>query len=167
MAGSNAPVEIASAIQSASINRHPSPRRDFNPSTAASQKQPVTIACSPAESNVAEDEIPLSILRPMPRRATMPPLPDLRFEQSYLKSIEGAKSWKGVLWITFRDQVCSLSFSVVYKSTQNLHYFSNLTRFLAITNPTFFPSGSACSNARCHLDPPTLWLAILESLLAI
>lgn len=35
----------------------------------------------------------------------MPPLPDLRFEQSYLKSLEGAKSWKGVLWITFRDQV--------------------------------------------------------------
>lgn len=105
MAGSNVPMEIASAIQSASINRHPSPRLDLNPSTAASQKQPVTIACSPAESDVAEDEIPLSVLRPMPRRTTMPPLPDLRFEQSYLKSIEGAKSWKGVLWITFRDQV--------------------------------------------------------------
>jgi hypothetical protein len=110
MAGSNTPMEIASAIQSASINRHPSPRLDLNPSTAASRKQPVTIACSPAESDVAEDEIPLSVLRPMPRRTTMPPLPDLRFEQSYLKSIEGAKSWKGVLWITFRDQVSSLSY---------------------------------------------------------
>jgi len=110
MAGSNAPMEIASAIQSTSINRHPSPKLDLNPSTAASQKQPVTIACSPAESDVAGDEIPLSVLRPMPRRTTMPPLPDLRFEQSYLKSIEGAKSWKGVLWITFRDQVSSLSY---------------------------------------------------------
>lgn len=35
----------------------------------------------------------------------MPPLPDLRFEQSYLKSIEKAEGWKGVMWITFRDQV--------------------------------------------------------------
>lgn len=56
-------------------------------------------------SNVAEDEIPLSVLDPIPRRNTMPPLPDLRFEQSYLKSIERAESWKGVLWITFVDQV--------------------------------------------------------------
>ncbi|KAG9381372.1 DUF1770-domain-containing protein [Pyrenophora tritici-repentis] len=35
----------------------------------------------------------------------MPPLPDLRFEQSYLKSIEQAEGWQGVLWITLRDQV--------------------------------------------------------------
>ncbi|KAF2492460.1 DUF1770-domain-containing protein [Lophium mytilinum] len=102
---SNVPMEIASAIQSASINRHPDPAHDINPSTAASQKQPVTISSSPAESDVAEDEIPVSILNPVPRRAAMPPLPDMRFEQSYLKRIEKAESWQGVLWITFRDEV--------------------------------------------------------------
>ncbi|KAF2120236.1 hypothetical protein BDV96DRAFT_610250 [Lophiotrema nucula] len=104
----NIAAEITSAIQGASINRHPSPRHDLNPSTAASEKQPVSLEEHPdpdASSDVAEDEIPLSILRPIPRRQTMPPLPDLRFEQSYLKSIEKAEGWGGVLWITFRDQV--------------------------------------------------------------
>ena len=40
------------------------------------------------------------------RRAHLPPLPDLRFEQSYLASISGAHGdpWKIVL-ITIRDQV--------------------------------------------------------------
>ncbi|OCK85070.1 DUF1770-domain-containing protein [Lepidopterella palustris CBS 459.81] len=102
---SDAPMEIASAIQSASINRHASVRHDLNPSTAASKKEPVTLSSSPAQSDVAEDEIPLSALHPVPRRNTMPPLPDLRFEQSYLKSIESATSWQSILWITFRDQV--------------------------------------------------------------
>jgi hypothetical protein len=68
-------------------------------------KQPVTISPSPADSDAGEDEIPISILNPVPRRAAMPPLPDMRFEQSYLKRIETAKSWQGVLWITFRDEV--------------------------------------------------------------
>jgi hypothetical protein len=105
---SNIPVEIASTLQGASIKRHPSPRHDLNPSTAASQKQPVTLDSHPdpdARSDVAEDEIPISVLNPVPRRNNMPPLPDLRFEQSYLKSIEGAESWQGVLWITLKDQV--------------------------------------------------------------
>jgi hypothetical protein len=57
------------------------------------------------DSDVDEDEIPISVLNPVPRKQTMPPLPDLRFEQSYLKSIEKAESWKGVAWITLRDQV--------------------------------------------------------------
>lgn len=35
----------------------------------------------------------------------MPPLPDLRFEQSYLKSIEKAEGWGQVAYITVRDQV--------------------------------------------------------------
>ncbi|CAO2652620.1 Nn.00g009030.m01.CDS01 [Neocucurbitaria sp. VM-36] len=105
---SNIPSEIASTIQAASLKRHPSPRHDLNPSTAASQKQPVTLDEHPdpdASSNVGEDEIPISVLNPVPRRNTMPPLPDLRFEQSYLKSIEQAQGWQGVLWITLRDQV--------------------------------------------------------------
>ncbi|KAH7109849.1 hypothetical protein B0J11DRAFT_544763 [Dendryphion nanum] len=105
---SDAPIEIGSILQSASINRNPSPRHDINPSTAASEKVPVHLDSDhdpDASSDVAEDEIPISVLRPVPRRSTMPPLPDLRFEQSYLKSIEKAESWKGVAWITFRDQV--------------------------------------------------------------
>jgi len=107
----NAPIEIASALQSASINRHPDPKHDINPSTAASQKKPVHISDS-RESLDDEDEIPLSVLRSVPRRQNLPPLPDLRFEQSYLKSIEHATGWggwKGIGWITFRDQVLSSS----------------------------------------------------------
>ena len=34
-----------------------------------------------------------------------PPIPDLRFEQSYLASISGAETWGKVAWITTRDQV--------------------------------------------------------------
>ncbi|KAF2659988.1 DUF1770-domain-containing protein [Lophiostoma macrostomum CBS 122681] len=105
---SNAPMEIASAIQSASIKRHPSPTHDINPSTVASEKQPVHLSSYPdpdAASDVAEDEIPLSVLNPVPRRRTFGPMPDMRFEQSYMQSIEKAEGWKGVLWITLRDQV--------------------------------------------------------------
>jgi hypothetical protein len=105
----NAPAEITSILQSASIKRHPSPRHDMNPSSTASEKQPVRLSSHSdpdATSDAAEDEIPLSILDPIPRRQTMPPLPDMRFEQSYLKSIEKAEGWKGVVWITMRDQVC-------------------------------------------------------------
>jgi hypothetical protein len=104
----DAPIEIASLLQSASLKRHPSPAHDLNPSTAASEKQPVRLsshADPDADSDVAEDEIPISLLDPVQRRSTMPPLPDMRFEQSYLKSIEKAESWQGVLWITLRDQV--------------------------------------------------------------
>jgi hypothetical protein len=101
------PFEIASTLQTASINRHPDPRHDMNPSTAASRREPVIIS-SDDMSDVGEDEIPLSVLRPLPRRHALPPLPDLRFEQSYLRSIEKADSWAKVAWITFRDQVCSL-----------------------------------------------------------
>lgn len=98
--------ELASTLQFGSIKRHPSPRHDLNPSTAASAKQPVTLDDrGDVDSDVDEDEIPISVLNPVPRKQTMPPLPDLRFEQSYLKSIEKAESWKGVAWITFRDQV--------------------------------------------------------------
>jgi hypothetical protein len=104
---SDIPTEIGSILQGASINRHPSVRHDANPSTAASEKQPVTLNehPDPDSSEVGEDEIPVSVLDPVPRQKTMPPLPDLRFEQSYLKSIEQAEGWQGVLWITLRDQV--------------------------------------------------------------
>lgn len=106
---SDAPIEIASLLQSASVKRNPSPAHDLNPSTAASEKRPVRFSrhVDPGDaSDAGEDEIPISLLDPIHRRTTMPPLPDMRFEQSYLKSIEKAESWQGVLWITLRDQVC-------------------------------------------------------------
>jgi hypothetical protein len=118
---SSLPLQIAETIQTASIKRDPSPHHDLNPSTAASQKQPVTVSRPPAsdssldkyaydeEDGIDEEEdeedIPYSVLKPAPRRASFPPLPDLRFEQSYLASIAGADTrWK-VAYITVRDQV--------------------------------------------------------------
>jgi hypothetical protein len=103
---SNATSEIASLLQNAHIKRHPSPHHDLNPSTAASEKQPVRLGPQDADQDdVDEDEIPLSVLRPVHRRQQMPPLPDLRLEQTYLKSIEHAESWQHVAWITFKDHV--------------------------------------------------------------
>ncbi|KAF2874078.1 hypothetical protein BDV95DRAFT_320758 [Massariosphaeria phaeospora] len=123
MSFSDAPLEIASTIQSAHINWNPSPRHDLNPSTAASEKQPVDLDSHPDPddlSDVAEDEIPISVLNPAPRRSAMPPLPDLRFEQSYLKSIEKAQGWPAVLWITFQDQVLmAFAQGVVYALLQH------------------------------------------------
>lgn len=115
---SSIPLQIAETIQTASIKRSPSPRHDLNPSTTASQKQPVKLTSPPSESSLdkyaydgidddeAEDEdIPYSVLNPVPRRNDFGPLPDLRFEQSYLASIAGAETWSRVLFITVRDQV--------------------------------------------------------------
>lgn len=52
-----------------------------------------------------DEDIPYSVLRPAPRAYNLPPLPDLRFEQSYLRSISGADTWWKVALITARDQV--------------------------------------------------------------
>ncbi|KAI9837493.1 MAG: hypothetical protein M1819_007141 [Sarea resinae] len=135
---SNPAMELASTLQSASLNRSPSPAHDMNPSTAASRKEPVTLS-SPSyaphdrqghavseeeeeeeiegieldeddeeeelEEEMGVDDIPVSVLEARPRRPGLPPLPDLRFEQSYLKSIEAANGWGAVGYITMRDQV--------------------------------------------------------------
>lgn len=110
------PTELAATIQAGSINRHPDPKRDINPSTAASKKEPVTLHSlrHGSEDDVEEEEedIPYSVLRPASRRHNLPPLPDLRFEQSYLRSISAADTWWKVALITARDQVSSLCFSV-------------------------------------------------------
>lgn len=95
---------ITSAIQSASIKRHPSPHHDLNPSTAASAKRPVSPTTS-LSSQSSASTIPYSALKPSPRRANLPPLPDFRFEQSYLASLNGVDTWHGIAWITTRDQV--------------------------------------------------------------
>lgn len=112
----DAGIQLAETLQTAHINPSPSVEHDVNPSTAASEKEPVRMDRSPSEdilSEIDEDEVPLSILRPAPRKPQMPPLPDLRFEQSYLASIKDARDWKVVTYITMRDQVCVLSFLVI------------------------------------------------------
>ncbi|KAI0526474.1 hypothetical protein F5B22DRAFT_641618 [Xylaria bambusicola] len=118
---SSIPTQVAEVIQTAHIKREPSPRHDLNPSTAASTREPAYLpSTSPGQRHEAEsddsidadeeDEIPLSVLvRPRGaerrrRSPSFPPMPDLRFEQSYLHSIAGAETWGRVAWITVRDQ---------------------------------------------------------------
>ncbi|WPH03378.1 Hypothetical protein R9X50_00625700 [Acrodontium crateriforme] len=101
-------IQLAETIQSAHINRTPSVEHDIAPSTSADSKLRVELDSAhdiDDVSDVDEDEIPVSLLRPIPRRQQMPPLPDLRFEQSYLASIQKASGWQGVAVITIRDQV--------------------------------------------------------------
>nr|POE86483.1 uncharacterized protein c14c4.01c [Quercus suber] len=103
----DAAIQAAETIQTAHINRAPT-KDDIAPSTAADAKQNVIFESSADledDSEADEDEVPISLLRPPPQRPQMPPLPDLRFEQSYLKSIEKAKGWSGVVFITIKDQV--------------------------------------------------------------
>jgi hypothetical protein len=110
---SSVPLQIAETVQTAHINRHPSPAHDINPSTAASRKEPVTLEkpthpLYPDEGideSDDEEDIPYSILRPKARRHHLPPIPDLRYEQSYLHSIRNADTWWKVVLITGRDQV--------------------------------------------------------------
>jgi hypothetical protein len=112
---SSIPLQIAETLQTAHINRAPSPRHDLNPSTAASKKEPVTVDDQHPlrhlqdhgidEDHEDGDDIPYSVLRPRRRSAHLPPLPDLRFEQSYLHSIANADTWWKIAWITTRDQV--------------------------------------------------------------
>jgi hypothetical protein len=119
MASSSLPTVIAETIQTAHINRQPSPRHDLNPSTAASKKEPVTLRdAKPSdhesvdgdEDEEDEDEdVPYSVIRPKARSQSFPPMPDLRFEQSYLHSIAKADTYWKVAWITARDQVRTIS----------------------------------------------------------
>lgn len=110
---SNPSLGIAEKIQSASIKRNPSPTPDVNPSTAAPRKEPVEPEPEPEPepsdtASIPSDIVdPSRVVRPAARRPHLPPLPDLRFEQSYLASLEGAESWQRIAWITVRDQVRS------------------------------------------------------------
>lgn len=107
----DAAIQAAETIQGAHIAHLPSVEHDVNPSTAASEKEPVrlnrSLSIGSVPDDIDEDEVPISLLRPTPRRPQMPPLPDLRFEQSYLASIKDAKDWKIVTYITIKDQVNS------------------------------------------------------------
>ena len=107
---SSIPTQIAETIQAGHISRHPDPIRDNAPPTAAEKREPVSLHTSKREYGDVDDaddddEIPSSVLRPLPRAHNLPPIPDLRFEQSYLHSISAAETWWKVLLITARDQV--------------------------------------------------------------
>jgi hypothetical protein len=57
-------------------------------------------------SEISLEDSPQPLSRQKPRRPNLPPIPDLRFEQSYLKQLEAAKG--SVMWmivITIREQV--------------------------------------------------------------
>ncbi|KJZ78983.1 hypothetical protein HIM_01756 [Hirsutella minnesotensis 3608] len=109
--------ELAATIQAGHVRHDPDPKLDIAPSTAAEKTEPMNLESS-RFSHVddalhndidgiddEDDDIPLSVLRPAPRKRNLPPLPDLRFEQSYLHSISNADTWWKVLLITTRDQV--------------------------------------------------------------
>ncbi|KAE8146170.1 hypothetical protein BDV25DRAFT_55238 [Aspergillus avenaceus] len=97
---------VAETIQSASINQDPSPNHDLNPTTASSDRKPVAEHAPSEAGSIPSDVVdPRQMIRPTLRRHNLPPMPDLRFEQSYLASLKGADTWGRVAWITIRDQV--------------------------------------------------------------
>lgn len=109
---SSLPEQVAETIQTAHIEHNPDPAHDLAPPTAADEKVPLSASIVPAaDDDVAsidhDEDVPISVLRPAPRTNKLPPMPDLRFEQSYLNSIASADTWWKVLLITTRDQVRS------------------------------------------------------------
>ncbi|ROT38498.1 DUF1770-domain-containing protein [Sodiomyces alkalinus F11] len=114
---SSIPAQVAETIQTAHINRAPSATHDLNPTTSASEKIPVSLYDADdldgdrsyerdgIDQDEDEEDIPYSVIKPRRRAAHLPPMPDLRFEQSYLHSISKADTWGKVAWITVRDQV--------------------------------------------------------------
>lgn len=107
-------MDIPQIIQSASINHNPDPVHDINPATTASEKQPVVVGPDSETNSIASDIVhPSRVIRPVHRRQNLPPLPDLRFEQSYLASIKDADTWGRVAWITTRDQVRSAAIHLI------------------------------------------------------
>ncbi|CAI4219238.1 unnamed protein product [Parascedosporium putredinis] len=90
--------QAAEIIQVAHINRNPDPRRDINPSTAASKREPVSLVI---DSDDDDEDSPYVVRKP----PSSSPIPDLRFEQSYLRSISKAQTWWEVAFITVKDQV--------------------------------------------------------------
>ncbi|KAJ5148802.1 hypothetical protein N7448_000380 [Penicillium atrosanguineum] len=59
-------LDIPELLQSASIKRHPDPAHDINPSTAASEKQPVVAAPVSDAASIASDIVdPSRVLLPL------------------------------------------------------------------------------------------------------
>lgn len=111
---------------------------------------------------VDDDVIEEDVLRPLPRRKSFGPLPDLRFEQSYLRSIEHAESNWGVAAITLRDQVFGyfILFHVAIAIARHV-----CTKSSAIQRERGMLSsdaGSATASPRNDLVSPPIRLATLE-----
>ncbi|GAB0131938.1 hypothetical protein EsDP_00000391 [Epichloe bromicola] len=114
--------EVAETIQAGHIRSHPDIDFDAAPSTAADKKDQFTIHSPrlsdddvPNHIDHDEDDIPYSVLKPARKSHNLPPLPDLRFEQSYLRSIANADTWWKILLITARDQIIMpLAQGVIY-----------------------------------------------------
>lgn len=140
---SNPAIGLAETIQTASLKRHPSPAHDINPSTSASKKQPISSDAASISSSAVD---PGRTIRPLSRRSQLPPLPDLRFEQSYLNSLNGAESWGRIAWITIRDQV-------------NLFLYSHGSFFALLMN---HKTGLPSIDTRNPLVSCPFWMAILE-----
>ncbi|KAK3952734.1 hypothetical protein QBC32DRAFT_340669 [Pseudoneurospora amorphoporcata] len=123
---SDIPIQIAETVQTAHIKRDPSPSHDINPSTAASKREPASLRTQHHDSLIPDDgideddedeyaqsetetdeESDYNVVKARPRRNIhqLPPIPDLRYEQSYLHSIRNADRWWKVVLITARDQV--------------------------------------------------------------
>jgi hypothetical protein len=113
--------QIAETIQTAHIQHNPDPLHDINPSTAADTRIPAAAhhldsveSSSDDLDDDDDDDVPLSVLHPphgydhndaQPRSTQLYPIPDLRFEQSYLHGIAGADTYWKVAWITLVHQV--------------------------------------------------------------
>ena len=89
--------QTAETFQMGHLRRRPDPSHDINPSTATSKRVPVSIGSD------SDDEASFA-LRKRPAKH-FPPIPDLRFEQSYLQSIAKAETWWQIALITIKDQV--------------------------------------------------------------
>lgn len=155
MASSDIPVQLAETIQTAHINREPSARHDINPSTAADTREPVKLESKGAPDDELDDEddgIPASALRPARRFSHLPPIPDLRFEQSYLHSIQNAQSWWMIAWITVRDQVRSIPLALCTRRSTK-----EVTTYMLM----FVIDGDADAAGSC-LQSCLGWLAALE-----
>jgi hypothetical protein len=153
MASTEIPMQVAETIQTAHIKRQPSARHDLNPSTAADTREPIHLEKDAGEED--EDDIPVSVLRPARRFSHLPPIPDLRFEQSYLHSIQDAKSWWMVAWITTKDHVRSDKLSI---------HLSWFVQGPQMTDADVIPLLVAVDAhvAGCRLQPGLVRLAILE-----
>lgn len=98
--------------------RDPSPAHDTHASTAASEETPEKLDRRDSETNSLsssilgsdidddDDDFVNATARSPRQRAPLPPLPDLRFQNSYLSSIAGADTYGKIAFITIRDQVC-------------------------------------------------------------
>jgi len=108
MASSQDPPHAAETSRSASVTPSSSPcGGPLPPTTLAAKREPTPSKGTGFEDldESNDDDIQYNVMKPKHRPGHPYPLPDLRFEQSYLRSIAKADTWSKVAWITARDQV--------------------------------------------------------------